>query len=175
MGDEFVFGKTGTTENYGDAWFVGFNEDLTVAVWVGYPDKLQPMKTEYLGGPVAGGTFPAEIFHDFMATWLSVRERREAAKGEDDEGTAPVETYAPVTPAPSEAQTAPSRPRESRRSRGSGPRATRPSRASRRRRPSNRSSRPRRRRRRPPRTPAPTPAPQPPTGGAGGGVNAGPG
>ena len=37
----FAAGKTGTTENYGDAWFVGFNERLTVAVWVGYPDKLE--------------------------------------------------------------------------------------------------------------------------------------
>ena len=37
---EFASGKTGTTENYGDAWFVGFNKDLTVAVWVGYPDRL---------------------------------------------------------------------------------------------------------------------------------------
>ena len=36
---EFAAGKTGTTENYGDAWFVGFNKELTVAVWVGYPDK----------------------------------------------------------------------------------------------------------------------------------------
>ena len=39
---EFAAGKTGTTENYGDAWFVGFNKELTVAVWVGYPDELQP-------------------------------------------------------------------------------------------------------------------------------------
>ena len=38
---EFAAGKTGTTENYGDAWFVGFNKELTVAVWVGYPDKLK--------------------------------------------------------------------------------------------------------------------------------------
>ena len=36
---EFASGKTGTTENYGDAWFVGFDKDLPVAVWVGYPDK----------------------------------------------------------------------------------------------------------------------------------------
>ena len=40
----FAAGKTGTTENYGDAWFVGFNERYTVAVWVGYPDSLKPMK-----------------------------------------------------------------------------------------------------------------------------------
>ena len=39
-GDEVVAGKTGTTENYGDAWFVGFDDKYTVAVWVGYPDKL---------------------------------------------------------------------------------------------------------------------------------------
>ena len=44
---EFAAGKTGTTENYGDAWFVGFNKELTVAVWVGYPDRLKPMETEY--------------------------------------------------------------------------------------------------------------------------------
>ena len=38
---EFAAGKTGTTENYQDAWFVGFNDELTVAVWVGYPDSAQ--------------------------------------------------------------------------------------------------------------------------------------
>ena len=41
-GDE-VAGKTGTTENYGDAWFVGFTPDIVTAVWVGYPNKLVPM------------------------------------------------------------------------------------------------------------------------------------
>ena len=35
IGDTFVAGKTGTTENYGDAWFVGFTDKYTVAVWVG--------------------------------------------------------------------------------------------------------------------------------------------
>ena len=35
----FAAGKTGTTENYGDAWFVGWNSKYTVAVWVGYPDS----------------------------------------------------------------------------------------------------------------------------------------
>ena len=37
-----VAGKTGTTENYGDAWFVGYTPDLVTAVWVGYPDRLTP-------------------------------------------------------------------------------------------------------------------------------------
>jgi membrane peptidoglycan carboxypeptidase len=66
LGDRAVAGKTGTTENYGDAWFVGYVPQLTVAVWVGYPRELKPMTTEYHGDPVAGGTFPAEIWHTFM-------------------------------------------------------------------------------------------------------------
>jgi len=61
-----VAGKTGTTENYGDAWFVGYTPQLVTAVWVGYPDRLRPMLTEYRGGPVTGGTFPALIWKSFM-------------------------------------------------------------------------------------------------------------
>jgi penicillin-binding protein 1A len=61
-----VAGKTGTTENYGDAWFVGYTPQLVVAVWVGYPDKLVPMTYQYHGHPVAGGTFPALIWKAFM-------------------------------------------------------------------------------------------------------------
>jgi penicillin-binding protein 1A len=59
-------GKTGTTSDYGDAWFVGYTRQLVVAVWVGYPASLQPMLTEFHGEPVAGGTFPALIWKSFM-------------------------------------------------------------------------------------------------------------
>jgi penicillin-binding protein 1A len=65
-----VAGKTGTTENYGDAWFVGYTPQIVVAVWVGYPDRLVPMETEYHGHPVAGGTFPALIWKSFMTKAL---------------------------------------------------------------------------------------------------------
>ncbi len=61
-----VAGKTGTTENYGDAWFVGYTPQLVAAVWVGYPNRLVPMLTEFHGRAVAGGTFPAEIWRTFM-------------------------------------------------------------------------------------------------------------
>jgi penicillin-binding protein 1A len=61
-----VAGKTGTTDNYGDAWFVGYTPELVVAVWVGYPDGLQPMLTEFGGEPVTGGTLPAQIWKRFM-------------------------------------------------------------------------------------------------------------
>ena len=61
-----VAGKTGTTDNYGDAWFVGYTPELVVAVWVGYSDALKPMLTEFGGEEVAGGTFPAMIWKAFM-------------------------------------------------------------------------------------------------------------
>jgi penicillin-binding protein 1A len=61
-----VAGKTGTTENYGDAWFVGYTPDIVTAVWVGYPDELRPMTSEYHGRPVAGGTYPALIWKAYM-------------------------------------------------------------------------------------------------------------
>ena len=67
-------GKTGTTENYGDAWFVGYTPQLAVAVWVGYPNELRPMLTEYHGDPVAGGTFPALIWKTFMEEALATCE-----------------------------------------------------------------------------------------------------
>jgi len=82
-----VAGKTGTTENYGDAWFVGFTRDYTVAVWVGYPNKLVPMETEFNGEPVAGGTFPAGIWKTFMQSVMKIdppaelKEDEEAAEG----------------------------------------------------------------------------------------------
>jgi penicillin-binding protein 1A len=60
-----VAGKTGTTENYGDAWFVGYTPHLVTAVWVGYPDRLKPMLTQFNGEPVAGGTYPALIWKAF--------------------------------------------------------------------------------------------------------------
>jgi penicillin-binding protein 1A len=65
-GGYIVAGKTGTTENYGDAWFVGFTPGLVTAVWVGYPNKLVPMLTQFNDKPVEGGTYPALIWKAFM-------------------------------------------------------------------------------------------------------------
>jgi penicillin-binding protein 1A len=71
--DRPAAGKTGTTENYGDAWFVGYTPQLVTAVWVGYPNVLRPMETEFDGDPVAGGTFPALIWKSFMEKALERR------------------------------------------------------------------------------------------------------
>ena len=70
-----VAGKTGTTTNYADAWFVGWTPQLTTAVWVGYPNRLVPMTSAYNGAPVEGGTYPAIIWHDFMVQALQILAR----------------------------------------------------------------------------------------------------
>jgi len=73
---QFAAGKTGTTSNYGDAWFVGWDSKYTVAVWVGYPNSLVPMTTDFDGSPVLGGTFPALIWHNFMISAIQVEHER---------------------------------------------------------------------------------------------------
>jgi penicillin-binding protein 1A len=85
----FEAGKTGTTENSGDAWFVGYNERYTTAIWVGYPDKLRPMLTEYGGSSVTGKTFPADIWHDFMlaARGIDAQHRADDAARNPKKGT----------------------------------------------------------------------------------------
>jgi len=59
-------GKTGTTDNFADAWFCGFVPQLETTVWVGYPQAQIPMRFVH-GISVAGGTFPAEIWRRFMS------------------------------------------------------------------------------------------------------------
>ena len=120
--DEFAAGKTGTTENYGDAWFVGFTRRMTVAVWVGYPTKLTPMTTEYHGEPVAGGTYPADIWHAFMIQANTLLDEREAAEREEkglppltDTTTTPAPvTTTPGSPAPAQEETPAPTPGEER-------------------------------------------------------------
>jgi penicillin-binding protein 1A len=94
-----VAGKTGTTENYGDAWFVGFTPQVVTSVWVGYPDSLRPMLTEYHGKPVAGGTFPALIWKAFMEKALPYLEKAfPYLKAQSTSFPAPPSLYAsPVT------------------------------------------------------------------------------
>ena len=63
-------GKTGTTDDHADAWFVGYTPDLVAAVWVGYPQGRIPM-TNVHGTTVFGGTFPASIWRTFMLRALA--------------------------------------------------------------------------------------------------------
>ncbi|HVC87513.1 MAG TPA: PBP1A family penicillin-binding protein [Gaiellaceae bacterium] len=87
-----VAGKTGTTENYGDAWFVGYTPQIVAAVWVGYPNSLVPMLTQFHGHPVVGGTFPALIWKAFVQRAIALKKYPPA------NFTAPPSLYAaPVT------------------------------------------------------------------------------
>lgn len=56
-------GKTGTTDNFTDAWFAGIQPNLATVVWVGYPQSNAVEMTSVHGTTVYGGTFPAEIWH----------------------------------------------------------------------------------------------------------------
>jgi penicillin-binding protein 1A len=156
---EFAAGKTGTTENYQDAWFVGFDDDLTVAVWVGYPQGARPMETEYRGEPVAGGTFPAEIWHDFMVKSNEIRDARSNKDDEPDEEQPPGSLPpAPVQPAASE---------DDGKSKEPAPKSKKPpSKAA----PQQQAPEPEPAEPAPAPEPAPTPtpAPTPPSGGGGG-------
>jgi penicillin-binding protein 1A len=78
VGAEGQWGKTGTTENNGDAWFCGATEDVTACVWVGYADTVTPMETLYNGGPVMGGTFPALIWARVVSAWEEIAAERAA-------------------------------------------------------------------------------------------------
>ena len=58
-------GKTGTTDDFADAWFCGFTPSLTSVVWIGYPRGEIPMLSVH-GIAVSGPTFPAQIWRTFM-------------------------------------------------------------------------------------------------------------
>ena len=61
-----VGGKTGTTDENSDAWFVGFNPRLATATWVGFPQGRIPMGPIFHGANVDGGTYPAQIWGQYM-------------------------------------------------------------------------------------------------------------
>ena len=66
-------GKTGTAQNFQDAWFAGYTRELTAVVWMGYaprPDGTIPELRRVHGREVTGGSFPATIWKNFMVKAL---------------------------------------------------------------------------------------------------------
>jgi penicillin-binding protein 1A len=63
-------GKTGTAENFQDAWFCGYVPQLAACVWVGYPKAEIPLYNVEGYGVVYGGTLPATIWNRFMSAAL---------------------------------------------------------------------------------------------------------
>jgi penicillin-binding protein 1A len=67
LADRPVAGKTGTGQEWRDAWFVGFTPDVVTAVWMGFPQEGQiSMKPPATPMRVTGGSWPAQIWHLFM-------------------------------------------------------------------------------------------------------------
>jgi penicillin-binding protein 1A len=77
LGGRPAAGKTGTAQEYRDAWFAGYTPDLAAAVWVGYPEASIEMKTSCFSAlcrptriQVSGGTWPTQIWGSFMGRAL---------------------------------------------------------------------------------------------------------
>lgn len=78
-------GKTGTTENFQDAWFAGYTPDLTAVVWMGFapdPQGRIPVMTNVRGRSVTGGSFPATIWKNFMTKALDGKPATEFDEAE---------------------------------------------------------------------------------------------
>jgi len=82
---EPVAGKTGTTDNFTNAWFTGCTSSLCISVWMGYNKEFSPGGTphemrdvESVRGGVFGGTLPARIFARAFDNYRAILERRNA-------------------------------------------------------------------------------------------------
>ncbi|TDQ83196.1 penicillin-binding protein 1A [Dongia mobilis] len=90
--DRPAYGKTGTTQNFRDAWFIGLTADLVTGIWVGNDDNRAMDQ-------VTGGSLPVGIWHDFMSDALAGTPPRDIPR---PQGAIPVAAAAPVelVPAP---------------------------------------------------------------------------
>jgi penicillin-binding protein 1A len=83
-----VAGKTGTSQDYRDAWFIGFNDDLVVGVWVGNDDQ-SPTRG------VTGGSVPAQIWKRFVDAATPIVRARTETQPAEPSTTAPAQTPSP--------------------------------------------------------------------------------
>jgi penicillin-binding protein 1A len=88
-----VGGKTGTTQEYRDAWFIGFTPELIVGVWAGNDDNTPTNR-------VTGGDLPANIWHDFVSRALPIISRPAVQVARRNPDSGPAEAVPPSQPAP---------------------------------------------------------------------------
>lgn len=101
-----VYGKTGTTDSYTDAWFTGCSKTLCISAWLGYNNSElsnhQPHSLMVDGKPVYGGTVPAKLFADTFANYRALLHPSPSATSTASPTPAPTPTYTyvppPVTP-----------------------------------------------------------------------------
>ena len=81
----YVAGKTGTSDDENDAWFVGFTNDVTVAIWIGYDNADGKRRT--LGGGSTGGAVAVPIFEPIIhAVWANTASKTELAPPSPEAG-----------------------------------------------------------------------------------------
>jgi len=105
-------GKTGTGQNFQDAWFCGYVPQFTTCAWVGYPRAEIPMRNVEGFAEVFGGSLPAEIWHGFMSSVLTrvpVRNFAGIAGGPPPAPLAPAPVSSPIPASPPPQQPSPSR------------------------------------------------------------------
>jgi penicillin-binding protein 1A len=91
-------GKTGTTQENRDAWFVGYTPQLATAVWMGFPAAQTAMSNVH-GRQVTGGSFPAEIWAKFMRAALNKQPKKDFVQPDGlKRGSICVETGMAATP-----------------------------------------------------------------------------
>jgi penicillin-binding protein 1A len=101
-------GKTGTNQEYRDAWFVGYTPQLVTAVWMGDPKGQTPMRN--VGGiRVTGGSYPARVWHDFMAAAMAGQQVLDWPKPPEEL------TYTVLPPPPSKNKSQPSKKKKRKR------------------------------------------------------------
>jgi penicillin-binding protein 1A len=94
--DQPAGGKTGTAQNYRDAWFIGFTDSLVVGVWVGNDDRT-PMDR------VTGGSIPASIWKTFMTQAAPILAAKNQVPAELRQPQEQKETPRPEPPSPNAA------------------------------------------------------------------------
>jgi penicillin-binding protein 1A len=101
-------GKTGTNQEYRDAWFVGYTPQLVTAVWMGDPKEQTPMLN--VGGiRVTGGSYPARVWHDFMAAAMANQQVMDWTKPPEEL------TYTVLPPPPSKSKSQPGKKKKRKR------------------------------------------------------------
>lgn len=93
-------GKTGTSQDNADAWFLGYTPDLAAAVWVGFPEGRVSMAPPRTRIRVEGGNWPAELFARFGGRALADVPAHEFAAPVPEDGQAPLGAVPDVTGRP---------------------------------------------------------------------------
>lgn len=79
-------GKTGTTSDYLNAWFVGYTPELATSVWIGYPNAQKPLLNVEGIPQMAGGTLPAQLWASYMKAALPAETPQQLAADAQDLG-----------------------------------------------------------------------------------------